>query len=549
MKISRVFIKNFKSFKSERIDFLDLMAFIGENNAGKSNVLKALDLFFSDTKKLDAHFFNDCGEKTIIQVWFRDLNAEAKTTFGKYLLEDGETVIIRKEYFFEGEETQRLFAVILEEKFENEKDKKDAVEITDKEEIEPFTSTDKKYFWKPKPFGWAQVANGYLPDFLYVPAVKDVKEEAKITEKSRFGQIINAMLSSVLQDAELKKVNEQFTKLLMGENDAQDGRIAQLKEFETMLSEKLSAHMKGTTIKLDVTPPSLKDVFQSGTKIMVDDGISTAIENKGHGMQRSVIFVIFRAYADLLKKEQGEKAKALIFGIEEPELYLHPQMQRAMFALLKEITKTDQVVFTTHSSFFVDMGEYKSIGIAVKNNLEIGTKIIQYQKDIFAVEEERKNFKLLNEFDPERSEMFFGKKVVLVEGDTEKVVLPLIAQKVKPEYLFYDYGITIVECGSKDAIPFFSKVLNAFKFPYVVIYDKDTDNQASSQKIEDEVNLSEGLGSIEVLDPNFEKVCENGGVVIPAGGNKPFKAFKTFKDIDVASIPTRLKEIVEKIFS
>src|SRR3989338_8743572 len=441
MKISRVFIKNFKSFKSERIDFLDLMAFIGENNAGKSNVLKALDLFFSDTKKLDAHFFNDCGEKTIIQVWFRDLNAEAKTTFGKYLLEDGETVIIRKEYFFEGEETQRLFAVILEEKFENEKDKKDAVEIRDKEEIEPFTSTDKKYFWKPKPFGWAQVANGYLPDFLYVPAVKDVKEEAKITEKSRFGQIINAMLSSVLQDAELKKVNEQFTKLLMGENDAQDGRIAQLKEFETMLSEKLSAHMKGTTIKLDVTPPSLKDVFQSGTKIMVDDGISTAIENKGHGMQRSVIFVIFRAYADLLKKEQGEKAKALIFGIEEPELYLHPQMQRAMFALLKEITKTDQVVFTTHSSFFVDMGEYKSIGIAVKNNLEIGTKIIQYQKDIFAVEEE--------------------------------------------------------------------------------------------------VNLSEGLGSIEVLDPNFEKVCENGGVVIPAGGNKPFKAFKTFKDIDVASIPTR----------
>jgi putative ATP-dependent endonuclease of OLD family len=47
MKISKVLLKNFKSFKSEKIDFRDLMAFIGENNAGKSNVLKALDLFFS----------------------------------------------------------------------------------------------------------------------------------------------------------------------------------------------------------------------------------------------------------------------------------------------------------------------------------------------------------------------------------------------------------------------------------------------------------------------------------------------------------------------
>ena len=86
MKISRVFIKNFKSFKSERIDFGNLLAFIGENNAGKSNVLKALDLFFGDTKKLDEHFFNNSAEKIIIQVWFRDLNDEAKKTFSKYLL-------------------------------------------------------------------------------------------------------------------------------------------------------------------------------------------------------------------------------------------------------------------------------------------------------------------------------------------------------------------------------------------------------------------------------------------------------------------------------
>jgi len=546
MKISRVLIKNFKSFKSERIDFNDLMAFIGENNAGKSNVLKALDLFFKDTKKLDEEYFNNSAERIVIQVWFKELNTDAKETFKKYLLDDNETVILRKEYSHHDED-MTFTGVILGENLDT-KDKKDAVEILDKEEIAPFTSADKHYYWKPKPFGWSAIATGYLPDFLYVPAVKDAKEEAKITEKSRFGQIVNAMLGSVLQNADLVRINEQFTKLLMGENDNQDGRIAQLREFETTLSEKLSTHMRGTTIKLEVTPPSLKDVFQSGTKILVDDGISTAIENKGHGLQRSVIFVIFRAYADLLKKEQGEKAKALIFGIEEPELYLHPQMQRAMFGILKTIAKTDQVVFTTHSSFFVDMANYQSVGIAIKKDTDVGTKIIQYKDDIFPQSEEKKQFQLLTEFDPERSELFFGKKVVLVEGNTEKVVLPLIATKIKPEYVFYDYGITVVETGSKEMMPFFIKVLNAFRIPYVAIYDDDTANNVQSQRIETDVAASGGIGRTEKIQPDFEQLCTNEGVAMPSGGNKPFKAFKCFKELDATKIPPTLKAIIERIF-
>lgn len=549
MKISKVLLKNFKSFKSEKIEFRDLMIFIGENNAGKSNVLRALDLFFTDTKTLAADFFNDTKEKIIIQVSFRDLNDEAKKTFSKYLLDDGETVIVRKEYFVNEEEPQKLFAVILGEKFEGDKDKKDAVEILDKGEILPFNSIGKNYYWKPKPFGWSGVAAGYLPDFLYVPAVKDIKEEAKITEKSRFGRIVNAMLNSVLEDEELKKVNEQFTKLLTGENESQDGRLAQLKEFEAMLSKKLSECMKGTTMKLDVAPPDIKDVFQSGTRILVNDGVLTPIETKGHGMQRSVIFVIFRAYADLLKKEQNEKTKgrALIFGVEEPELYLHPQMQRTMFALLKEISKTDQIIFTTHSSFFVDMTEYQSICIVLKRDLTEGTKVIQYQDEIFPESDDKKQFRLLVEFDPERNELFFGKKVVLVEGETEKAVFPLIAQKVNSDYIFYEHGITIVECGGKDSLPFFMKVLNSFRIKYIAIYDKDA-GVKNNQRIEDEALASGGIGKTEIIDPDFETLCKNEGVAIP-NGSKPFNTFKTFKNLSSDKIPKRLEEIIKIIFS
>lgn len=552
MKISRVTLMNFKSFKSESIDFKNLMTLIGENNAGKSTILKALDLFFSITKTLNSDYFNNVKEKIVIQVAFNNLNKEAKDFFNKYLLDDGETVIIRKEYFFESEESQKLLAVVLEEKLKDfkEKDKKDVVAILDTNEIFPFASRDKNYHWKSSPFGWPAVATGYLPDFLYVPAVKDVKEEMKITDKSRFGEIINSMLENVLENEALKKVNEEFAKLLIGANETQDGRIMQLKEFETMLSEKLSRHMKGASIKLDVSPPSIKDVFQSGTKLMVNDGVLTPIETKGHGMQRSVIFVIFRVYADLLKKDHGEKkrTRSLIFGIEEPELYLHPQMQRTMFGILKEISKSDQVIFTTHSSFFVDMTEYPSICIVLKKTLEEGTKAIQYQAEIFAKEEEKNLFRLLNEFDPERNEMFFGKKVVLVEGDTEKVVLPIIAKKIRDDYIFHENSITIVECGGKGTISIFAKVLNSFGIPYVVIYDKDVGNQADNQEIESLVSSSGGIGRTEVIDPDFETLCKNSGIEIVKDRSKPFRAFKTFKDLLPEKIPNILKEIVERIF-
>lgn len=554
MKIAKLKIENFRSFKSETINFQDLVVLIGENNAGKSNILKSLELFFSNTKTLNEEFFNDKTKPIIIQIAFNRLSETAKEQFSKYLLDDNETVIIKKEYYFLPEKDMRFYAVIFEEKIDRggTKEKKSEItKIASGEEIFSLTTTDKTYFWKEKPFGWTAVATGYLPDFLYVPAVKEATDETKISDKSRFGLLINAMLDTVLENETLVKVNNEFARLLMGDDQNQNGRIKQLKEFEQELSAKLSKHMRDASLKLDVAPPSIKDIFQKGTTILIHDGVTTPLELKGHGMQRSVIFVIFQAYAEFLKRRQEEESsKSLIFGFEEPELYLHPQMQRTMFSILKEISKVDQVIFTTHSSFFVEVVNYRSIGIVVKRNLESGTRVVQYQDEVFPQEEEKKQFQLLNEFDPERNEMFFGKKVVLVEGDTEKVIFPLIAAKMNSDYIFHESGITVVECGGKGFIPLFCRVLNCFQIPYVAIYDKDNDSSDSTNRmIEECVNSSDGAGRAEALDPNFEGICSNAGIQFPTNKNKAFTAYKIFKELNSGSIPTRLQEIVKAIFS
>lgn len=554
MKIAKLKIENFRSFKSEEIDFQDLVLLIGENNAGKSNILKALELFFSNTKTLNEEFFNDKTKSIIIQVAFNKLSEGAKEQFSKYLLDDNETVIIKKEYCFLPEKDMKFYAAITEEKYNQDKTdqkKSEITKITKKEDIFSLAIENKSYLWKEKPFGWTAVATGYLPDFLYVPAVKEASDETKISDKSRFGLLINSMLDSVLENEDLIRVNNEFARLLVGDDQSQKGRISQLREFEQELSTKLSKHMRGASLKLDVAPPSIKEIFQRGTTILVHDGVTTPLELKGHGMQRSVIFVIFQAYAEFLKKKrEKEVSKSLIFGFEEPELYLHPQMQRTMSAILKEISKVDQVIFTTHSSFFVEVINYRSIGIVVKRNLTEGTKVVQYQGEIFPQKEEKKQFQLLNEFDPERNEMFFGKKVILVEGDTEKVVLPLIAEKMNSDHVFYENGITIVECGGKGFIPLFCRVLNCFQIPYVVVYDKDSDSTSGiNEKIENCIKNSAKIGHAEILDPNFESICNNSGIKFPSNKNKAFAAYKIFKELETNSIPQRLKEIIKTIFT
>ena len=298
-----------------------------------------------------------------------------------------------------------------------------------------------------------------------------------------------------------------------------------------------------SSVDLEIKPPGVKEIFQMGTKIRIDDGIPTYVESKGHGLQRSMIFTLFRAYAKHLRKhkedvevETKKEQKPLIFAIEEPELYLHPQSQRVMFDVLKNISEEDQVIFCTHSTFFVDMNMYKSISIVKKENQEDGSEIKQYTGDIFTGHVEKNKFKLLIEFDPERNELFFAKKVILVEGDTEKVVFSLIARKMG----IYNHEFTIVECGSKSNIPFFIKVLNVFEIPYVVIHDIDT--EPAALKLNDVIkNLVNSSDCIISMDPDFEGIAK-----CP---KKPFAAFKHFYDKTIDQIPTELKNITERIFT
>ena len=113
------------------------------------------------------------------------------------------------------------------------------------------------------------------------------------------------------------------------------------------------------------------------------------------------------------------------------------------------------------------------------------------------------------EFDAERSELFFSRAAILVEGMTEKLALP---------FVFHALGhdadreqISIVECGGKSNLPLFVEICRRARVPYVVIHDSDM--RRGRPLVESELRLNAlirrraGARRTVVLEPDFEGVA------------------------------------------
>ena len=134
-------------------------------------------------------------------------------------------------------------------------------------------------------------------------------------------------------------------------------------------------------VQLAVEMEETKEIFSKGVNIKIDDGVLTDVLDKGHGMQRSIVFSLLQMLMKTEKK--AENTQSIILGIEEPELYIHPHTQRLIYNVLKEFSGfaggdeaigTDQVLYTTHCPAFVDISHYERVAI-VRKTEDTGTTV------------------------------------------------------------------------------------------------------------------------------------------------------------------------------
>lgn len=269
-------------------------------------------------------------------------------------------------------------------------------------------------------------------------------------------------------------------------------------------------------------------------------------------LQRKVLFSFFKNILDDIeyyKNNLNGKLDNLFLIFEEPELHLSPQRSREMYFLLIKLSEIGvQIVMETHSSYFVGLKQYKSICLIKKIKNDI--KVYQYTGKLLNGDE-IKNFNMNYWINPDRGEMFFAKKVILVEGQTDKIALSYLAKKLG----IYNYNYSIVECGSKSIIPQFIKILNAYKIPYVAVYDKDNHKWRNETEIENSNMknkkikglINKYIGDYIEFENDIEEEVYQEERERKNYKNKPYYTLQKISE-DEYKIPLKLEEKIKRIY-
>jgi predicted ATP-dependent endonuclease of OLD family len=201
----------------------------------------------------------------------------------------------------------------------------------------------------------------------------------------------------------------------------------------------------------------------------------------------------------ILQKFQGDKKEVsdinLLF-IEEPEAHTHPQLQYVFINNIKKLIEKReeenhsklnlQLVVTTHSSHIIADCDFSDIKYMKKGlNQDVICKNFLDLKDDY--ESDKVAFKFIKQYlNLSRAELFFSDKVIFVEGETERILLPAMMQKIDDknktsEKKLLSQNISIIEVGANSQL--FTKLLKFLSLGKVlIITDLDTAKTMDTEK-------------------------------------------------------------------
>lgn len=165
---------------------------------------------------------------------------------------------------------------------------------------------------------------------------------------------------------------------------------------------------------------------------------SVHIHNQGDGMQRQIWFGLMRWKA---KRDRGNEsmAKDFIWCFDEPETHLYPKAQREFFGLIQQISRQNiQTILSTHSSIFIDRAKLPAI-----NQVKLNSGLTSYTK-CADVEDVYQALHIKN------SDFLFYDRFLLVEGDTEAVLVPHLYKIYSGGNSLYEDGIQLIKLGGSD---------------------------------------------------------------------------------------------------
>ncbi|MEM7670513.1 MAG: AAA family ATPase, partial [Pseudomonadota bacterium] len=341
------------------------------------------------------------------------------------------------------------------------------------------------------PTGIDKSINPMLPDPIYIPAVKDLADDIKTSESTPFGKVLAILLQAV--ESDLAEENELFEKLNAKLNRVQqedgtvlDDRLDEVKLIESTVEKYVQESFAGVALRIAIPPPELKTVFSSA-RIYADDGVDGLIDTKGDGLRRAIVFSILRSYVELktrLGSDAGEAdaddggavepaPPSYLLLFEEPELFLHPKAQHILFDALRVFAQDHHVIVTTHSPMFFAPGATETF-VKLRKTADgaVADRPFTKAQPVDLVDMAAKDQFQIICFENNNA-AFFADTVVLVEGDSDYLLMPHIARTLDPAWDVVQQPLLFARITGKGNIRRYRTFFSRFDMRVPVIADLD----------------------------------------------------------------------------
>lgn len=450
-KIDTVIIKNFRSVKLLKIKLDDLNVFVGKNNAGKTNLLRAIRWFCYPDEELKPDNFFD--ENKDIEICCRVVDIddgkvnelkERLSTLGKCI--NNNCVWLRRVVHAPQELPSGMFSDLTETWYAEDRVKVDSSQL-----------------------GWIRSTNvtegdirNILPEVFYLSTNSESFErENDRQEGNTFLNLISYVMRISGVDFNVDSKNRKDNVKLINNKKITDNIVCKLnKNLNDIIGNNL-LQMQIVTVESDQ---------KTGTNPVIcfdEKNISRLPENFGQGLMRMAQMAVIKLLADI----RNVKGQDSLLLIDEPEISLYPQIVEEVAQAIIDICsgRCFQSIICTHSPVFVRNPSLIFNTRIVKKHGGV-TRIVPRKQDFCViVNEKAAQYDIAINLE-NLSYALFADVVLLVEGQTEKIVLPKILKSMAN---IENLSVAVVDAMSCNNISGLRDILDGIGLTVFVVQDFD----------------------------------------------------------------------------